>query len=48
MCCGSLRVQVPEYKVSTQHHNYDSYYRNLKYPIAGDFGPLGVPLSAEP
>ena len=28
-----LRVQVPNYKVSTQNHNYDSKYSNPKYPI---------------
>ena len=37
----SLRVQVLNQKVSTQHHNYDSYYRNPKYPMVRYFGPLG-------
>ena len=38
----TLRVQGPNYKVSTQNHNYDSKYRNPKYPIVSYFGPLGI------
>ena len=38
----TLRVQVPNYKVSTQHHNYDSEYGDLEYPILRYFGPLGL------
>ena len=37
---SSLRVQVPNYKVSTKNHNYDSEYGNPKYPIVRYFGPL--------
>ena len=29
----SVRVQVPNSKVSTQNHNYDSKHGNLRYPI---------------
>ena len=34
----ALRVQVPNYKASTQHHNFDSEYGNLKYPPCWYFG----------
>ena len=40
----TLRVQVPKYRVYSQNHNYDSYYRNHTYPIFGYFMvPFRVP-----
>ena len=44
----SLRVQVPNYKVSTQNHNYDSKYGNPTYSIFGSFGPFGLALVMAP
>ena len=38
----TLRVQVPNHKVSTQSLNYDSLYGNPKYPMVRYFGPLGI------
>ena len=38
----ALRVQVPNYKVSTQSHNYDSEYGSPKYPIVRYFFALRV------
>ena len=39
---NTLRVQVPKHKVSTPNHNSDSQYRNLKHPVYGYFGILGI------
>ena len=38
---NTLRVQVPNYKASTQNRNYYSSYGNPIYPIVRYFGPLG-------
>ena len=38
----ALRVQVANYKVSSQNHNHDSEYRIPRYPIVSYFGPLGL------
>ena len=35
----TLRVQVPNHKVSTQNHNYDHQHGNPKNPIVRYFGP---------
>ena len=39
----SLRVQVPNMHILTQHLYYNYYYQNPKYPIIGH-GPLGIYL----
>ena len=42
-----LRVQVPKYRIYSQNHYYDSYYRNHIYLIFGYFGPSGSVLWPE-
>ena len=44
--CGFLRVQVPNYMVSTQNHDYTSEYGNPKYPMVGYFGSSGSYFSS--
>ena len=38
----TLRVQVPNYKVSTHNQNYDSQYEVPEYLMVRYFGPLGL------
>ena len=38
----ALRVQVPNYKISTPNHNHDSQHGNPTHPTVRYFGPFGL------